>query len=173
MPRIEVTPKLEEIVGYADGAETKDLRPYSSQNLLHPGLGQHHVRIHVTDCLVRRRQVPTVQLAVWRQRKFIEHHECRRNHIRRKLLLQVAAKARDQILHQLPLERVVGVDMWWPKRRRVWRSCETGPGSSSIKYEVEVAPWICCRPTDFRRIVISLGQRVERFGVESFGDRRL
>src|SRR3954464_2972396 len=73
-----MAPEREEVVVDPHTLETKHLRKQTAQDLL---LRRARYPPHRSHRLLRRRQRATVELAVGRQRKTIQHHKRRRHHV--------------------------------------------------------------------------------------------
>ena len=86
-----MTPEREEVVVDPHTLQPKHLRKQGAQDLL---LRRARYPPHRSHRLLRRRQRTTVKLAVGRQRKPIQHHKRRRNHVLGKALPQMRTQHR-------------------------------------------------------------------------------
>ncbi|MEU6942597.1 hypothetical protein ABZ943_39105, partial [Streptomyces rubiginosohelvolus] len=70
--------QLEEVVIHADTRQTKDLSENAAEDLL-----LHRRRATARHCgsEVRSGQGTPIELAVHRQRQFVQHHQCGRDHV--------------------------------------------------------------------------------------------
>src|SRR5262249_6601617 len=87
-----VSSKLEEVVVDADAADAQHFGPYSSERLFNVGPRRGDVAVLLDRSLTRRRQRPPIDLSRSGQRKLIQDHKRRWNHVLRKFLFQELTK---------------------------------------------------------------------------------
>src|SRR6266699_2104988 len=112
--------KLEEVIGYADALEAKNISPNRGQDFFRRRMWRNIRSAIFGTGLLRCRQRLAINLAVWREWHGLEQNEMCRHHVFRQLIVKPAAQIRNQITKQAAAQRICGACL---RRTQCMRLC--------------------------------------------------